>query len=164
MSELVNCFSHVNKRRLLNLFLNECWLTITDCEKVLGINRKLVFAHLSELYNAGLIEKDVWNRKNVIYYIEDDQGREYIRKVFDLLKINDEQFESDLANYNKYYGHLAAHKLILSLAPLQRKMEHKINEMMRKYHRVTNSARLKETLAAIEHGIIPRKAVKKRIK
>lgn len=113
MSELLNCFSHVNKRRLLNCFMNGCYLTVTDCEKIFGIDRRLAHAHLSELTKSELIERYSLDRKNVLYYIDpnDPRSKRYIKKVFVLLKIQDEAFIKDLENYKHHFNELRSTKI-----------------------------------------------------
>lgn len=118
MSELLSCFSHSTKRRLLNLFMNECFLTVSDCQKVFQIKGPLAVAHLTEIMNAGIIEKLEFNRKNIVYYIDplDSDKRQFIRNVFDLLKINDKYFESDLDNYTRLKNQLRGSRIMEGLA------------------------------------------------
>lgn len=110
MSTLLNCFSHVNKRRILNL-LHDRSATIADCARVLGINRKLAYAHINELNSAGLLLRTEFGKKSVLYEVH-PKKRLFVKKIFKLLEIKDPEFESDISRYKEILHSLDNQRII----------------------------------------------------
>ena len=102
-TQLLDCFSHHNKRRLLNL-LRYYPLTLMDAVKVLGLKKNHVAKFLKEFTQTGLVQKYKVSHRVVIYYcfsvpdIPNTFRELYLSREKSIKGYNEEQFINDLFN------------------------------------------------------------------
>lgn len=107
-----NCFGHVDKIRILNLFKDKATiLTVADIEQVLKIGRGTLYKHLKSIETSDILNTITHGSRFVFYY---SQLPELISSM--LSEVNDIQLMKDELNFKYLYegGFLRSSKFILN--------------------------------------------------
>lgn len=97
---LAKCFSSTTKLRIINLLMNQCYLTISDVRDIIGISKELAFNNMNSMVRTDIVSSMKVGKYNIYHSI---MTTPTLKKYFELFQIEDDILDNDLAVYKSRY-------------------------------------------------------------
>jgi len=108
--------------------------SVNDVCKVLNIDRRLASLYLIEINKFGLTVKLAFKGMHPIYTnITEEESQDFIKKAFDLFKIDYPEFSRDLKKYYKLKPGLKAPEIVGALSDISDSMVNELPAMINRY-------------------------------